>query len=123
MQDYNAALEAFHAKDTEVVALSPMTEAQTAALAGRLGLGFPILSDLHNAYARRLDLLFEIEPAVREIYMSRGLSLPEYDGDESWELPVTAVFVTDENRRVLYAWTESDYTQRPDPEELLAALD
>ena len=45
------------------------------------------------------------------------------NGDESWELPVTAVFVCDEDRRILYAWTESDYTRRPGSEELLAVLD
>ena len=67
--------------------------------------------------------LFAVEPAVRDVYRAKGLDLSKYNGDESWELPVTAVFVCDEDRRILYAWTESDYTRRPGSEELLAVLD
>lgn len=100
-----------------------MTGARTEALAGKLQLGFPLLSDPGNTCARQLDLVFSIEPEVREIYRGKGLDLSEYNGDTSWELPVTAVFVIDANRKILYAWAESDYTQRPDPGELLAALD
>ena len=80
-------------------------------------------SDPGNAYARGLDLVFAVEPAVRDVYRAKGLDLSKYNGDESWELPVTAVFVCDEDRRILYAWTESDYTRRPGSEELLAVLD
>lgn len=100
-----------------------MTGERTAALAEKLHVGFPLLSDPGNGYARQLDLVFTIEPEVREVYRAKGLDLSEYNGDESWELPVTAVLVIDEDRKVLYAWTESDYTRRPDPEVLLAALD
>lgn len=123
MQGYNEVLEAFHAGDMQIVALSPMTGERTDALAEKLKLGFPLLSDPGNACARRLDLVFAIEPEVREVYRAKGLNLPDYNGDDSWELPVTGVFVLDESRRVLYAWAESDYTRRPDPETLLAALD
>ena len=123
MQDYDAALGAFHARDAEIVGLSPMTGERTEALAEKLRLGFPLLSDPGNGYAHQLGLVFTIEPEVREVYRTKGLDLSEYNGDESWELPVTAVLVIDENRTVLYSWTESDYTRRPDPEDLLKALD
>jgi len=123
LQDYGAALEAFRSRNTDVVALSPMTGERMDALAEKLKLGFPLLSDPGNAYARSLDLVFAVEPAVRDVYRTKGLDLSEYNGDESWELPVTAVFVCDEDRKVLYAWTESDYTRRPGSEELLAVLD
>ena len=86
------------------------------ALAEKLKLGFPLLSDPGNAYARSLDLVFAVEPAVRDVYRTKGLDLSEYNGDESWELPVTAVFLCDEVRKVLYAWTESDYSRRPGSE-------
>lgn len=100
-----------------------MTEKWTNALAEKLKLEFPLLSDPGNGYARSLDLVFEIAPEVREVYRAKGLNLLDYNGDDSWELPVTGVFVLDANRRAIYAWTEADYTQRPDPEALLAALD
>lgn len=100
-----------------------MTGERTNALAEKLKLGFPLRSDPGNVYARQLGLVFAIEPEVREIYRAKGLDLPEYNGDDSWELPVTGVFLIDEDWKVLYAWTESDYSRRPDPEELLSALD
>ena len=56
------------------------------ALAEKLKPGFPLLSDPGNAYARSLDLVFAVEPAVRDVYRTKGLDLSEYNGDESWVL-------------------------------------
>lgn len=81
-----------------------------------------MLSDLGNAYARQLDLAFQLDHNVQKAYLSQGLDLPRFNGDESWELPLTAVFLLGKEHSVLYAWTESDYLQRPEPNELLKAL-
>ena len=44
-----------------------MTEDRMDALAEKLKPGFPLLSDPGNAYARSLDLVFAVEPAVRDV--------------------------------------------------------
>ena len=118
MQAYNEALKDFRSHGIEPAAVSPMTELKAAALSQELKLGFPLLRDANNTCARRLGLVFQLEPEVREIYLAKGLNLPEFNGETSWELPVTAVFLLDRARTVRFALTETDYTRRPDPEEL-----
>jgi peroxiredoxin len=44
------------------------------------------------------------------------------NGDPSWTLPVPARFVIAQDGTILYAEVSPDYTRRPDPAELLPAL-
>lgn len=108
--------------DGAIVAISPMTPEKNGELHGKLGLSYPILSDAGNAYARQLDLAFQLDEGVKKIYLSRGLDISAYNGDERWTLPVTAVFLLGKGHRILYEWLETDYTRRPEPEDLLAEL-
>ena len=48
--------------------------------------------------------------------------LPEYNGDDSWSLPLPARLVVDRTGVVRYAKYDPDYTVRPEPEETLAAV-
>ena len=68
---------------SDIVALSPITGDRMDALAEKLKPGFPLLSDPDNAYARSLDLVFAVEPAVQDVYRAKGLDLSKYNGDES----------------------------------------
>ena len=45
--------------------------------------------------------------------------LPFANGDESWELPIPATFILDRDGTILYASADEDYTQRPEPREIL----
>jgi peroxiredoxin len=44
------------------------------------------------------------------------------NGDASWTLPMPARFVIGRDGKILYAEVNPDYTRRPDPEELIPAL-
>ena len=55
------------------------------ALAEKLKLGFPLVSDPGNAYARSLDLVFAVEPAVRDVYRTKGLD-PEQAPSQLWKI-------------------------------------
>lgn len=44
------------------------------------------------------------------------------NGDDSWELPIPAVYVIDRDGSVLYASANEDYTERPEPEDVVRAL-
>lgn len=45
------------------------------------------------------------------------------NGDESWTLPMPARFVIGQDETIVYVEVNPDYTRRPDPQELLPALD
>ncbi len=54
--------------------------------------------------------------------MRFGIKLHEYNGDDSWTLPLPTRLIIDQDGIIRYAEINSDYTVRPDPEETIAAL-
>ncbi len=122
MQAYQEIFASVRKKGASIVAISPMLPEFSKELKNELGLDYPLLSDISNSFAADLDLVFTVPPEVREIYKGAGLVIPEYNGDESWQLPVTATFIVDRSGIVLLSWKRSDYRQRLEPEDILQAL-
>lgn len=88
------------------------------------GVSFPLLSDPRNEVADRYGLVLRFPEDLREVYRSVfGVSLPEFNGDDSWTLPMPARYLIDGERRVRWASVSPDYTSRPDPVETLQALE
>jgi peroxiredoxin len=56
------------------------------------------------------------------VYRRAFVNLPFANGDESWELPIPATFVLERDGTVLYASADEDYTERPEPREILRVL-
>ncbi len=105
-----------------MVAISPSTRENAAAIAEKAKLGFDILSDPGNRYAQALGLVFTLPPDLKDVYDGFGIDLPKFNGDPSWTLPIPARFVADAGGVIRYAEADADYTVRPEPEETLAAL-
>jgi peroxiredoxin len=62
-------------------------------------------------------------PSLQEaVYRRAFVNLPFTNGDDSWELPIPATYVIDRDGTVVFASANEDYTQRPDPSEILGAL-
>ena len=72
--------------------------------------------------AGKYGLVFELEPAIREIYTSFGFELPKINGDDSWTLPIPAVYVVDQDGTVVWADVNANYTERAEPADVLQAL-
>jgi len=49
--------------------------------------------------------------------------LPFVNGDDSWELPIPATYILDCEETILYASANEDYTERPEPAEILKSLE
>ncbi len=54
--------------------------------------------------------------------LSIGRTLPEYQGNESWTLPIPAAFVVGQDGRIKARFADPDYRRRAAVEELIAAL-
>jgi len=105
-----------------LVALSPSTQENAAAIAEKAKLSFDILTDPENRYAEQLGLAFKLPDNLRGVYDGFGINLPKFNGDPSWTLPVPARFVVDTDGVIRYSEADADYTTRPEPEETVAAL-
>ncbi|MEM7727929.1 MAG: peroxiredoxin-like family protein [Pseudomonadota bacterium] len=119
-----AALGDIREKGAHLVSISPQTPTNSRKSARQNNVEFPILSDGANTYARQLGLVFRLpEYLIEGAYKKLGAILPTFNGDDSWELPMPARFVADTDGTIAYAEVNPDYTQRPDPSELLDVLD
>ncbi len=72
--------------------------------------------------ARSYGLPFQIPEYLREAYLGMGIDLPRFNGDESWSLPMPATFVIDADGTIAYAEADPDYTRRPEPAGVVAAI-
>lgn len=86
-------------------------------------LGFQVLSDIGNAVARRFGLVWRFPPEMQAIYEALGRPLRNFNGDDSWELPVPATFVLNRDGVITFSFADIDYTRRLEPDNLLAALE
>jgi peroxiredoxin len=50
------------------------------------------------------------------------MHLPDYAGDDAWELPIPATYVLDRGGTVALSFVDPDYTRRLEPSAILAAL-
>jgi peroxiredoxin len=73
--------------------------------------------------ARQVGLTYRISDEQRAVYQRAFVNLPFVNGDDSWELPIPAVYVIDRDGSVLYASANEDYTERPEPEDVVHFLD
>ncbi len=110
------------ATGASLAAISPQTAANNRKSVRQNALGFPILSDPGNEVAAAFGLRFALPDYLVALYTALKNDLPGFNGDASWTLPMPARFVIGRDGRVLYANVEPDYTQRPEPEDLLPVL-
>jgi peroxiredoxin len=105
-----------------VVAISPQTVKQSFFMHDQHKLSFPLLSDPGNRVARKFGLVYQVPEYQQAIYKRAFVNLPLANGDESWELPVPATFVIDGDGTARYASINEDYTERPEPADILHAV-
>ncbi len=108
------------------MAISPQLAEHNAEVKSNNQIEFPILSDAGNAYAKQLSLAFALPDDLRAVYRDFGASLPEFNGDDSWELPLPARLVVDGEGIIRSIDADPDYRRRPEPSatiEVLSTLD
>ena len=106
-----------------VAAISPQTTHQVSLMRDQHHLEFPLLSDAGNRVARQFGIVYSVPDPQRALYKSTFVNLPFVNGDESWELPIPATFSLDRGGAVLFSSANPDYTQRPEPLEVLGIVE
>lgn len=122
LRAWQRQLPAIQAAGATLLAISPQMPDASLTTAEKNELAFPVLSDVGNAVARQFGLVYSMPMEVRAALTANGKPLPGFNGDESWELPITASFLIGADGRVAVADIELDYRRRMDPDAMLAAL-
>jgi peroxiredoxin len=118
----NSIYADFQAAGAEIIAISPESAEHTKALAERLGLSFPIVSDPGSTVAKRYNVAYEVSPAVLDSLKGFGVDLHSRHADEVAWLPLAATFAIDTQGTIFWRWIEADYRERAEPQDVLSAV-
>lgn len=122
LRDYQDTLGEIEKAGATLVAVSPQTPDGSMTMTERNGLAFPVLSDVGNEVSRDYGLVFKVDEQTRERYQAVGIDLAAANGTTTWELPVPATYVIDQDGTIRAAFVEADYTQRAPARRVLDAL-
>jgi peroxiredoxin len=123
LQALQAELAEIQARGANLVAISPQTAPNSRKSQRDNKLGFPILSDPKADVANAFGIRFALPDYLVEVYKAFKNDLPLINADPSWVLPMPARYVIGTDSIIAYAEINPDYTQRPDPSELLPVVD
>ncbi len=123
LQALEDAVTAFDQRGARLVAISPQSPVNSRKSVRQNALSFPILSDTQNDVAAAFGLRFSLPDYLVELYKSLKNDLPAFNGDPSWTLPMPARYVIAPDRTILYAEVNPDYTVRPEPRDMLSAIE
>jgi peroxiredoxin len=123
LQALQAELAEIQARGANLIAISPQTAPNSRKSQRDNKLGFPILSDPKAHVADAFGIRFALPDYLVEVYKAFKNDLPLINDDPSWVLPMPARYVIGTDGVIAYAEVNPDYTQRPDPSELLPVLE
>jgi peroxiredoxin len=122
LQALQAAKPEFDKYGASVVAISPQTAPNSRKSMRENNLEFPILSDTKGDVGAAFGLRFNLPDYLIELYKNLKNDLPSFNDDPNWTLPMPARYVIGPDGVILYSEVNPDYTHRPEPEELIPAL-
>jgi peroxiredoxin len=122
MEAMNLVVPQIAEANATLVGISPHTVKQSFFMHDQHKLRFPLLSDAGNKLARQFGLTYRVPDFQQAVYRRSFVNLPFTNGDESWELPIPATYILERDGTVLYASANEDYTERPEPADVLRTL-
>jgi len=105
-----------------MVAIVPDRQQFAADMREDCNVNFPILCDMDNGYAMSLNLAIWVGAEMQEYMSGIGRKLPQYQGNESWMLPIPATFVVGKDGRIKSRFVDPDYRNRMAVDDLIEAL-
>ena len=112
----------FEAAGARLIAITPENPDHSMSTKEKNELSFDILSDAGNKVAKQFGLVFALPAEIQSIYNAFGIDVQKHNGDDTFELPIPATYVINSEGEIVYHFVDSDYTQRSEPSDVLAAV-
>lgn len=122
LRAYQEKLPAFKQLGAQLVAISPEVPDLGVTAVEKDGVKFQVLSDSNNKVSKSYGLVFKLPEKLKKAYKEMGIDLQKDQGNSEWELPVPATFVIGKDRTIHYAFADTDYRKRAEPDEILNAI-
>ena len=111
------------ANNAMLLAISPELPNHSLTTREKYELEFPVLSDPDNRVAKKFGLVFEPAKELIPLFKENfNWDLVAINGAEKVELPIPATYVVGREGVIQFAFVQSDYTQRAEPEKILEVL-
>lgn len=123
LNSYQQHLGEFKNRRATLLAITPEKRDVSVETKNTKKIEFDILTDKNNQFAQRLGLVFGLPAELKALYQQFGIDLEKSQGNPEWKLPVPATYIVQSDRKITYAFVDSDYTQRAEPADLLKHLD
>lgn len=123
LQALEEAVEDIQARGATLLAISQQSPKNSRAAKRQNKLSFPILTDQQGKLAQQFGLRWELQSYLIDVFKMFDVNLPAIHEDDRWTLPMPARYVIDQQGTIVYAEINPDYTQRPEPSDLLPILD
>jgi len=115
-------VEGIRSTGADLLTISPQQIEFNRKMMKEKNLTFDLLSDPGNRVAKTYGLVYTFPEDLKQIYLQFGIDLGQYNGDDSWTLPMPGRFIIDPSGIIRYAEVNPDYTIRPEPEEVIEVL-
>jgi peroxiredoxin len=130
LETWRELYPAVRKKGALFVAISPQTTRQNNFAIQQHALPFPLLADPGAAIAEKFGIAYTIPTDHRRYFQSILVNIPFNNAglsyhnatEESWRLPLPAVFVIAQDGTIAFAEAHADFRVRPEPTEVLAAI-
>lgn len=86
------------------------------------GLNLQFVTDADNEIAQKFGLVFQLESSIQEIYKAIGADLNEFNGDDSFKLPIPATYIIEPTGKISYAFVDANYMMRAEPKIVLPII-
>ncbi len=122
LRAYAERMPEFVEAGVRLVAISPQTPDASLSLVERAELPFTVLSDVGNVVAGGFGLVHAVPAPVNAVYVANGYDLATDNAQDPDDisLPLPATYVIDRDGTVRFAAVSADYTDRANPDDVLA---
>jgi peroxiredoxin len=110
-------------RGAEMIGISPDNPANSQSNHNKNNVPFPFYSDAQVVASSAFGLTFRVDDQTFMKYKGFGIDLEKASGFQHHALPIPAVFIVNQEGRVVFAHSNPDYRERLDPQKLLVALD
>jgi peroxiredoxin len=106
----------------QIVAISVENPDASLAVAKKNEVLFPVLSDPNLDVARKFGIVYQMKPETAELYKKNGLDVARHNAMPKPELPLAVTYIIDKKGIITYAFIETDYRKRSEPDVIIEQL-
>jgi peroxiredoxin len=122
LRAYQRILGEIRAAGGDFIAISPQTPDNSLVTSRKNELAFEVLSDRGSRVAAEFGIAYQTPEVVKRITGMFGADIAAINGSDYGQLPISATYVVDTQRRIALANIDPDFRVRLEPSEALAAL-